>query len=294
MDLEGEKNLDERKSVLDTNIYIRNLVVLCGMIIASIGVNAFLSPAGLLSGGSSGIAIIFSKTVGVNVGLATFLLNIPIFMIGFKHLEKKFCFRSAINMCIFSVIVGLTTNIRVPLDDVFLQSVFGGMLTGVGYGLIFKSNMSLGGTDIIGAIVKKYTNIEVQITALFINFVIVGVGGVIFGLNLALYTLISIYVSTIILGKVRRMMEDKANVMIISDKPTEIANDILTDLKRGVTYIDAEGAYTNEKKKILYCIVSTTEITRLKNIALKHDEKSFISINVISDVKGKGFRNMIV
>lgn len=286
--------MSEKKSLLDTNIYIKNITVLFGMMIASIGINAFLSPSGLLSGGTSGVSIILNRVVGLNIGLATFLLNIPVFILAFKYLDKKFCLESMMNTLVFSFVVGLGANIRIPLEDILLQSVFGGVMTGAGYGLIFKSNTSLGGTDIIAAIMKKYFNIEVQITTLSINFVIVLVGGVLFGMELAMYTLISIYVSSTVLGKVKDLMENKASVMLISNKPTEIAQDIMDNLNRGVTYIEAEGAYTNEKKKILYCIVSSAEIGKLKSIALKHDKRAFMSINNVSDVKGKGFRNKVV
>ena len=180
--------MSERKSLLDTNIYIKNITVLFGMMIASIGINAFLSPSGLLSGGTSGISIILNRIIGVNIGLATFLLNIPVFILAFKYLDKKFCIESMVNTLVFSLVVGLGVNIKIPLEDILLQSVFGGVMTGTGYGLIFKSNTSLGGTDIIATIMKKYFNIEVQITTLSINFVIVLVGGVLFGMELAMYT----------------------------------------------------------------------------------------------------------
>ena len=109
-----------------------------------------------------------------------------------------------------------------------------------------------------------------------------------------MYTLISMYASSVMMGKVKDMMDTKESVMLISDKSNEIAQDIMSKMNRGVTFIEAEGAYTKEKKKIIYCIVASREIPKIKNIALSHDEKAFISVNSISEVKGRGFRDKLL
>lgn len=283
-----------KKISIADNIYIRCIVVFMGMLISSIGINVLLTPGGLLGGGVAGLAVVINHLSGLNVGIASFLLNIPIFILGFKYLNKKFCIVSLINAMLFSVVLGLTANIRMPINDIFLQSVFGGIFAGVGYGLVFKGETTLGGLDILGAILKQKLNIPIATTSLAINIVVVTLGGFIFGIKPAMYTLISIYLSATMMDKVKDMLDTKSSVMLISDKYNEIAEDIMNKMKRGVTFIEAEGAYSKEKKRILYCIVSSSEIHKVKSIALAHDEKSFISINSISDVKGSGFRDKIL
>ena len=283
-----------KKVSIKDNIYVKSVIVLMGMLISSIGVNVLLTPGGLLGGGVAGLAVVINHLSGLNVGLASFLLNIPIFLLGFKYLNKKFCFISLINAMLFSIVLGLTATIRIPINDIFLQSVFGGIFAGVGYGLVFKGETTLGGLDILGAILKQELNIPIATTSLAINIVVVTLGGFIYGVIPAMYTLISIYLSATMMYKVKDMLETKSSVMLISEKYSEIADDILNKMKRGVTFIEAEGAYTKEKRKIIYCIVSNSEIHKIKSIALKHDEKSFISINSISDVKGSGFRDKIL
>lgn len=286
--------MNQKSSLISDNVYVKYIMVFLGMFISSIGINALLAPAGLLGGGVAGVAVVVDTLFNINVGVATFVLNIPIFLLGFKYLNKKFCITSLINAFLFSVVLGITTTIRLPINDIFLQSLFGGVFTGVGYGLVFKGETTLGGTDILGAILKQKINVPIQTTSLSINVLVVTLGGLVFGIKPAMYTLISMYASSVMMGKVKDMMDTKESVMLISDKSNEIAQDIMSKMNRGVTFIEAEGAYTKEKKKIIYCIVASREIPKIKNIALSYDEKAFISVNSISEVKGRGFRDKLL
>ena len=279
-------------TVLEDNLFVRYTVIIIGMLIACIGINGFLRPAHLLSGGVTGIAAIINYITNINIGLLTFLINIPIFILGFIFLEKDFCITSLINMALFSILLGVTQDINkiIPVNDILLQSVFGGILSGIGSGIVFRTKSSQGGTDIIGAILKFKQNIPVKNTTLTANLMIVLVGGMIFGMNLALYTLIGFYISASAMSFVKDALMDEKSVMVISKESGVIAKEIMSTLVRGVTFLDAEGAYTNEKKKIIYCIVLSKEIPKIKEIALKYDQKAFISVNDVTEVKGRGFK----
>lgn len=279
-------------TVLEDNLFYRYAVIIVGMIIACIGINGFLRPAHLLSGGVAGIASIINYATNINMGLLTFLINIPIFVLGFIFLEKDFCITSLVNMILFSIFLGITQNIGsiIKIDDIFLQSIFGGVLSGVGSGMVFRTKSSQGGTDIIGAILKFKKNIAVKDTALATNLIIVFIGGIIYGMNLALYTLIGFYLSASAMNFVKDAMTYEKSVMVISKENEVIAKEIMTTLVRGVTFLEAEGAYTKEKKRIIYCIVLSKEIPKIKEIALKYDQKAFISVNDVNEVKGRGFR----
>ena len=279
-------------TVVEDNIFTKYLMITIGMIIACIGINGFIRPAHLLGGGVAGISTAINYLTGINVGLLTFLINIPIFILGFIYLEKDFCISSLINMILFSLLLGLTQNIGdiIPVRDILLQSVFGGILAGIGSGLVFRTKSSQGGTDIIGAILKFKQNIPVKNTTLTANLMIVLVGGMIFGMNLALYTLIGFYISASAMSFVKDALIDEKSVMVISKESGVIAKEIMSTLVRGVTFLDAEGAYTNEKKKIIYCIVLSKQIPKIKEITLKYDQKAFISVNDVTEVKGRGFK----
>ncbi|MDR1773762.1 MAG: YitT family protein [Clostridioides sp.] len=284
--------MSEVRDVLSENKLIRLFTMLSGMLITALGINGFLRPAHLLSGGVTGIATSINFLTHINVGLLTFLLNIPIFILGFIYLDKEFCIISMINMFIMSVLLGITQDIAnyIPLDDIFLQSVFGGALAGIGVGLCFKTKASQGGTDIIATILKIKKNIEIKNTGFLINVFIVLLSSTLFGLKLALYTLIGLYFNSLLMSIIKDSMNYQKSVMVISNESEKIAEDIMQNIVRGVTYINAEGAYTGEVKKIIYTVVSSTEIPKIKEIALKYDKRAFISVNDVAEVKGRGFK----
>lgn len=153
------------------NIYVRYTIIIVGITIMSIGVNGFLRQAHLLSGGVAGISTGINYLTNINVGLITLLINIPIFILGFIYLEKDFLITSLANMVLFSFIIGITQEVGnvIPIDDILLQSVYGGILCGIGNGLVFRTKSSLGGTDIIGAILKNKLNIAMKNTAFGLN-----------------------------------------------------------------------------------------------------------------------------
>lgn len=274
------------------NIYVRYSIIIVGITIMSIGVNGFLRQAHLLSGGVAGVSTAINYLSNINVGFITFLINIPIFIIGFIFLDKDFLITSLVNMILFSIIIGITQEIGsiIPIDDILLQSVYGGILCGIGNGLVFRTRSSLGGTDIIGAILKNKLNIEMKSTTFGINLAIVSVSSLLFGLNLALYTLIAMFVNVQVMSYIKDALNDEKAVMVFSNNSKPIAAEIMKSLVRGVTFLEAEGGYTHEKKKIIYCVVLSREIPKIKEIALKHDKKAFISVNDINEVKGRGFK----
>ncbi|WP_101772828.1 YitT family protein [Peptostreptococcus faecalis] len=269
-------------------------MIILGLVISAIGVNGFLRQAHLLSGGITGFATTINYITGMNVGLMTFLLNIPIFVLGFMFLKREFCIVSLINMVIYSIILGLTQEVGsiIPIkDDIFIQTIVGGFLNGLGVGIVFRARASTGGTDIIAAILKIKKNIDIKDTNFASNIVVVLLGSALFGLSLGLYTLIGFYVGSIALGFIKDAMNYQKSLIIISDKPEDIAEDIMKELVRGVTFIHAEGAYTGEEKKIIYTIASSNEIPKIKEIAFNQDPGAFISIHEITEVKGRGFKS---
>ncbi|WP_373599508.1 YitT family protein [Paraclostridium bifermentans] len=284
--------MSEVKNTLEENIVLRYLFIVVGITISSIGINGFLKPAHLLGGGVAGLSVALNYLTNVNIGVLSFLINVPIFILGFIYLEKEFCITSLINMILFSTILGLTQNIGnyIGVNDLLLQTVYGGILGGIGLGMVFKAKSSLGGTDIIAAILKFKKNIPMKDTGLFMNFLVVCIGATLFGLELGLYTLIGMFLNVYAMNIVKDAMNSQKSVMLISNKSEEISKCIMKDLIRGVTLLEAEGAYTHEKKKIIYCIVASNEIPRIKEIALRHDKKAFISVNDVNEVKGRGFK----
>ena len=270
----------------------KQLLIIIGIIISSIGINGFLAPADLLSSGLAGIVVILNKIFGVNQGLVILLMNIPIFLICKKYVDKEFFYSSIINMFIYSVALGISENLYkyIIIDDLMIQSIFGGILVGVGVGLIFKANSSVGGLDIVMATLKLKCDISIKNASLVINFFIICLGGILFGGLRAMYTLISMYLTSIFIEQAKDCFNKQKLILLISEKYNEIATNIMSATGKGVTFLDAEGAYTKVKKKMIYCVVSTSQVAKIKEIIYKEDKDAFVSINNIDEVKGGGFK----
>ena len=273
--------------------YIDVVVIVLGCFISSLGVNLFLSNAQLLSGGVTGIGLILQYLFEIPSGITVFILNIPLFFISYKFLSKRFTIYTAIGMISFSTALMITKPLSslVSVDDTLLYCIYGGLLSGIGYGLVFFRNGSIGGTDIITMVIrKKYSNLDIGKVGFGFNLVIVTIAAFIFGVPKALYTLISLFITSTVLDKVLNGFTSKKLLLILTEKEYDIINYVIKDMNRGITSLMAEGGYTHNKKKLLYVAVTTSQMISLKNKILRIDPKAFITIIDVSEVKGKGFQ----
>ena len=283
------KLLKSKSFVLDV------ILIFIGCIIAPLGVNLFLSHAKLLTGGATGVALIFQYLSGVQAGVVVFIINLPLFVLSYIYLSRSFTLYSAIGMVSLSVSLIITKPFSsiIKLDDVLLYCIYGGVLCGIGYGIVFLRNGSTGGTDIITMLIrKKYSNFEIGKLGFAINCLIIIAGAIIFGIPKALYTLISIFVQGAVLDRVLKGFNTRKLMFIITNESQNIIDFVIKDLNRGVTSLPMEGEYTHNKAKMLYCIVTTREMLALKNKIYEVDPKAFITIIDTSEVRGKGFKNI--
>lgn len=275
--------------------FIDVLVIIIGCFISSLGVNLFLSNAQLLSGGVTGVGLIFQYLFDIPSGITVFILNIPLFFVSYKFLSKRFTIYTAIGMVSFSTALMLTKPLStfVRVDDTLLYCIYGGLLSGIGYGLVFFRNGSIGGTDIITMVIrKKYSNLDIGKVGFGFNLIIVTIAAFIFGLPRALYTLISMFITSTVLDKVLNGFTSKKLLLVLTEKEDDIINYVIKDMHRGITTLMAEGGYTHSKKKLLYVAVTTSQMIGLKTKILRIDPSAFITIIDVSEVKGKGFQTI--
>lgn len=274
------------------DILKRVIMVFIGGLITSIGLNAFIIPHKLLSGGVSGISIIIQYLTGIPAGYLIFIFNIPIFLFGMKEVDRDFIIFSLIGMLSFSIFLILTGNIDTyfKINDILLSAIYGGVINGIGMGLTFRNRASQGGTDIIAVAVKKKYGINISTVSFLINGLIVLAGAALNNIEAALYTLISMYIGYFVMDKVIEGFDRKKMIFIVTEKEKEVSEAIMKEIGRGITLIYGEGAYTGHSKKIIYCIVTATQLARTKKIIEDIDEKCFMSIIDASEVHGKGFK----
>jgi uncharacterized membrane-anchored protein YitT (DUF2179 family) len=279
---------------LNRNNMIDLLFTLIGGILCAVSVNMFLVNAKLLSGGITGIALIVQYLFKFPAGYMILILNIPLFLLSLIKLERKFTIYSFVGILTFTSAMILTRPVShiLNINDPLLYCLYGGVINGIGGGLVFAHNGSLGGFDIIVMLIKKkYTNFKLGQISFAMNLVLVCAGGAFFGLPSALYTLIAMYTGSLVVDRVVKGLNQSKAIFIITDKEEEIAQAILERLVRGVTYLYGEGAYTKQQKKVLYCIVPLAQLPELKKIVTDADDRAFISISDASEVQGKGFKN---
>jgi uncharacterized membrane-anchored protein YitT (DUF2179 family) len=264
--------------------------------IASLGVNLFLVHAKLLSGGATGIALILEYTLKVPAGIVVFLINIPLLLISYKKLDRSFTIYTTIGMLCLSASLIITKSLASVINlegDLLIYCIYGGVLCGVGYGIVFLRRGSTGGTDIITMLIrKKYSNFNIGSVGFSLNLLIVTVGAFIFGLPQALYTIISLFIQGLVLDRMLKGFNSRKLLLILTRKEEEIIKYVIKDLNRGITSLFAEGEYTHDRKKMLYCIVSPHQMVELKDTIHCIDPSAFITIIDISEVRGKGFLNI--
>ena len=273
------------------NQFRRYVMVALGSFISGVGINAFLIPHQLFSGGVSGVAMILYFLFAWPIGVQIIILNIPIFYAAYRLLDKDYVICGIFGMLIFSLATDATrflTEIHL-VDDTLLAAIYGGVISGIGAGLIFRVGGSAGGVDVIATIVKKYYSLNVGLVGFLINIFLMLVAAALFGVKPAMYTLLSFFVGSRVTDAVIEGLNRKKTILIISDKNDEIAEAILDEVGRGATFLDGTGAYTGKDKKVLLIVVTLTQIAKIKFIAEKTDPHAFMIVQDAAEVLGHGF-----
>lgn len=264
-------------------------LVLLGSLIVGFVINAIFIPHHILSGGIAGIAIFIHLLTGIHTALLIPVLNIPVFLIGYRFTDKKFMMLSIIGMVGLSISLAITKNITVPTRDMFTSVLLGGFLNGLGIGIVFRGHGSTGGTDIIAKILHKFFSFSMGSILFAFNVFIIGLSTFAFGLDLAIYTLATMFIGRSITNYVLEGVNYKRTVFIITDQYQAVADGIMKKLDRGVTILAGEGAYTNTPKHILYTTIGIRQVAKLKEIVRATDPKAFVTITETAQVFGKGF-----
>ncbi|MBR1647692.1 MAG: YitT family protein [Selenomonadaceae bacterium] len=265
--------------------------ILIGCLVAASSINLFVVPSSLLTGGVTGIAIIFYFLAGLPIGLQTLVYNVPLLIASYKLLGKKYTLDVVIGTIMFSFALDATKflNGMLPVEETMLASIYGGIFNGIGYGIVFRMNGSTGGFDILGAIFKKYYSMEIGSVIFGFNCLIVAIAGFLFSIQGAMFTLICMYVTSQMTNKVIDGFNQRKAILIVSNHANDIADGIIADIGRGVTFLNGEGAYTGDPKKIILVVVSMTQIAKIKIITNTVDKNAFMLILSASEVMGRGF-----
>jgi uncharacterized membrane-anchored protein YitT (DUF2179 family) len=267
------------------------LLIVVGSVLCAIAINGILIPNQLLAGGISGLSLfIYYLFPLIPVGAAYFLLNIPLFVIGWVFVGRRFFFYSLAGMTILSAAL-LVPIPEFPIRDPLLKALTAGIISGVGTGVILKSLGSGGGLDILCVILLKRFSIRIGTTVMGFNSVLMAAALFRFSLDIVLYTLIYLFVTTQLINLVVTGLNQRKAVMVVSPQWQDIAREIMESMQRGVTIVKGEGGYTGHPLCILYSVITFQELSRFKEMVRQHDPQAFLVVTETLEVMGKGIGN---
>lgn len=266
----------------------RMLFISFGGSLCALAVNLFFFPNNFLSGGLSGVALILDYTVKFPTAYTIAILNIPIFILALFELDFHFVVASFIGMVSYTFFIHIFRPLigSLYIPDEILAAIFGGALNGAGLGIIFKSRASVGGTDIISIIAKRKWSINLGTTLFTINLVIVGIGAFFFPVYKAMYSLIGMFVASFVIDLFMQGFEKRFTVMIVSEKWYEISKYINDSLFRGATLLEGEGAYRRRNLKVVYTVIPSHRLAKLKDVVSEIDPDAFMSVTASSEIMG--------
>ena len=267
-------------------------LILLGTALMAIAIQWIFDRVGLITGGFTGLTIIIRNLTeallpgGIPLWLTNIVLNIPIFLYSYIRFGKNYIGKTGFATILLSVWLYLIPVIDMSGDDYMLAALFGGAFTGIGMALVLKAGATTGGTDMVAAIMRHYTVVQVMQV---LDAAIVILGLYVFGLRPTLYAVVSIFVSTKISDAFLEGFKTSKAAFIITNRYEEVAERLMDELDRGVTGLHAQGMYTEEKKCVLYCVVSRKEIVRVKEIVNDVDSSAFVIVSDVREVLGEGF-----
>ena len=278
------------------------VLIALGALIQAISLRIFFVPANLASGGVSGIAQLINHFTGWPIGMMVLIGNIPLFLLGWRFLGgRRFALRTAVAIFTYSLLTDLL--LKIPLftyysnilikdlkDDIFLNALYAAIISGIGYGLVYRARGTSGGSDILARILNKWRGVSMTQSYLMVDSAVILSAGFVFDWKHALYAMITVYVSGLVSETVLEGGGTVRTAMIVTTKPENISARVLEDLERGVTYLEGRGGFTGNSRPVLYCVVSRAEVATLKTIVNEIDPEAFMVIGVAHEALGEGFK----
>ena len=273
----------------NARIIISYIMLTFGSVLAAFALETFLIPNTILDGGVTGISIIVSKLTDLPVSGLVLILNIPFIYIGYKSLGKEFLMSAVYSMILFSLSLSVFQYIEPVTEQMLLATVYGGILLGIGVGIVLRYGGCVDGTESVALVISKRTTFSVGQIVLIFNIVIFSVAGAIFGIDRAMYSLLTYFITSKVIDFVSDGLEQVKAALIVTDRGTDMAHEIYRRLGRTVTTIRGKGLISGDKE-VMYVVINRIEISELRSIADDMDEEAFITILDVSDIIGQNVK----
>ncbi len=271
-------------------------LILLGGILQAIGLRLFLVPAQLASGGVSGISQLINHYTGWPIGFMILIGNIPLFLLGWRFLGgRRFALRTALAVLVYSLATDLIPRLNILpangiTDDIFLNALYGAVVSGVGYGLVYRARATSGGSDVLARILNHYRGVPMTQSYLLVDSAVILAAGFVFSWKAALYAIIALYVSGLVSETVLEGTGSVRTALIVTSQAKLIADRVVEEMERGVTILQGTGAYTGTERPVIYCVVTRSEVSQLKTIVHESDPLAFLVIGQAHEALGEGFK----
>ena len=285
--------------------YLRDYgLILISTLIQAFSLRVFFVPAELASGGVSGVSQLINHFTGWPIGMMIFIGNLPLFGLGWRFLGgRQFALRTAFTVVTYSLFADLIlqTSLFAPngaatrligdlQGDIFLNALYGAIVSGVGYGLVYRARGTSGGSDVLARILNHYRGTPITQSYLLVDTAVILGAGFVFGWKAALYAMIALYVSGLVAETTLEGGGTVRTAMIVTSRPDMVSERVLEELQRGVTVLSGKGAYTGADRPVLYCVITRSEVSTLKAIVNESDPLAFMVIGTAHEALGEGFR----
>jgi uncharacterized membrane-anchored protein YitT (DUF2179 family) len=271
-------------------------LLLLGSILQAIGLRLFLVPAHLANGGVTGISQLINHYTNWPIGLMVLIGNVPLFLLGWRYLGgRRFAMRTALAVLVYSVATDLIPRLNLLpangiTDDIFLNSLYGAVVSGVGYGIVYRARATSGGSDILARILNHHRSIPMTQSYLLVDSAVILAAGFVFGWKQALYAIITLYVSGLVSETVLEGPGTVRTALIVTSQAGPISDRVLEEMERGVTILQGTGGYTGNERPVVYCVITRSEVAQLKTIVRELDPLAFIVIGQAHEALGEGFK----
>lgn len=271
------------------SVVFEYIQIIIGAGLVGLAYNIFYLPARLAAGGVSGISTIIYELFQFNPAYVQWAINIPLLIIGVIFIGKEFGLKTFVGTLFVPFAIWLTTDLSLSVENPLLSAIYGGIVLGVGIGIVYRGNGSTGGTTLLAQILKKYTGLSSGFSQLFVDGFVVITSAFVFDFELALYALMSIYVTSKVIDFVQLQTSPTKLILIITDKEEKIQRMIKEEMNRGLTKVKTVGGYSNAEKTMILCVVEQSEAVYFKKLLQEEEPESFVIFVNASEILGRGF-----
>lgn len=276
-------------ALLKKSVFFDYVQIIIGATFVGLAFNIFLLPSRIAAGGISGVSTILYELFNYNPAVVQWIINIPLIVLGLVLAGKEFSIKTIVGTFFVPFVIFLTHDINLSIDNPLLSSIYGGIMLGIGLGIVYRGNGSTGGTALIAQLLKKYTGISSGFSQLIVDGIVVVTSAFVFNFELALYALMSIYVTSKVIDFVQLQTSPTKLVLIITEHEDKIQAVIQNEIDRGLTKVKSTGGFSNNDKTMIFCVVEQSEAVYLKKLLQTAEPSAFVIFLNASEILGTGF-----